>query len=148
MSELRLTINWPTPHPTELRRTLLSHAAPFLRYAAPELRQTLKSYAAPFWATPHPLCYAAINTSPSHRWHCPFTNSSFTFWGVRLNCILQETAPTNSFVSLPVRVAGKDLSFARAQVHLRSSLCAVHFSAVSGILDDQKIAPLIDLLSF
>ncbi len=59
---------WATPHPTELRRTLLGYAT-LLIYAAP------MSYAAPYWATPHLtelrctlLCYAApywVTTHPT-----------------------------------------------------------------------------------
>ncbi len=49
--------NWATPYPTELRRTVLSYAAPLLSYAATywstqhptELRRNLPSYAAPVY---------------------------------------------------------------------------------------------------
>ncbi len=52
---------WDTPHPTALRRTLLSYTAPCWATPRPtELRRILLSYAAPwlsyaapFWATPH-----------------------------------------------------------------------------------------------
>ncbi len=64
----RRTTYWATPHPTDLRRTLLSNAAlpsyavhylftphpTELRRTLTELLLALMSYAAPYWATPHP----------------------------------------------------------------------------------------------
>ncbi len=42
--------SWATQHPSELRRTLLSYAAPYGSYDSPYL-----SYAAPYGAKLHPL---------------------------------------------------------------------------------------------